>query len=451
MTKYILTLSIALIASIPGTSYAEDKFLDIQEVKSKSGITAWLVEDHSIPVIAMQFAFKGTGSKNDPLDKQGLARLASNTMDEGAGDLDSETFQKTLLNQSITLHFSSTRDHFSGQIKTLSRNKAEAFNLLELALSQPRFDDDAVERMKLANKSRVHASIPNPRWIAARIQNDVLFEGHPYAHNSGGTLSGLDAITREDLHGFHQTLGKNQLIIGVAGDIDAEELVQYLDEVFGDMPDAQSPTPVEFDLKNAGRTYVYEKPVPQSIVEIAQNGVRRGDEDFYAAYIMNFILGESGFGSRLMEEVREKRGLTYGIYSYFREYDETDTLQISTSTANETVNEVLTVINGQLEDIKENMVSEDELTSAKSYLIGSLPLSLTSTDAIASVLLSLQLDALPIDYLDQRAALLNAVTAEDVQKTAQRILDTNALTTVIVGQPENISDATLITELPNVK
>ncbi len=451
MKKYILPLSIAFIALIPCTSHAQEKFLDIQVVESKGGVRAWLVEDHSIPVIAMQFAFKGSGAKNDPQEKQGLARLASNTMDEGAGELDSQAFQKTLLNKSITLQFSSTRDHFSGQLKTLSRNKKDAFNLLKLSLSEPRFDEDAVSRMKLANKSRIHASIPNPRWIAARIQNDVLFEGHSYALNSGGTLSGLDAITKEDLHSFHQSLGKNQLVIGVAGDIDADELAQYLEKIFGNMPDVQSKSPEQFELKNAGKTYIYEKPVPQSIIEISQNGVRRSDEDFYAAYIMNFILGQSGFGSRLMEEVREKRGLTYGIYSYFREYEETDTLQISTSTANETVTEVLNVIDEQLEMIKNSPIDETELAEAKSYLIGSLPLSLTSTDAIAAVVLSLQLDALPIDYLDQRAEFLNAVSAEEIQETAQRLLDTNSLTTVIVGQPASLSDAVLVTELPNVE
>ena len=435
-------------------AYAADKYLDIQHITTDKGISAWLVEDHSVPVIAMTYAFENAGAKNDPADKQGLSRLASNTMDEGAGDLSSQEFQKTLRDLSISLTFSAGRDHFSGKLKTLTRNKDKAFNLLNLALTKPRFDAEAVDRMRASNVSRVKSSISNPKWIAARLQNDHIFEGHPYALNSGGTLTSLAAITSDDLREFHTRLGKNQLTIAVAGDITADELKTHLDTTFNGLPDVSGYKVEQKPLQNAGQNYLYKKDIPQSVIEISQKGISRQDESYYSTKLMNFILGESGFGSRLMEEIREKRGLTYGIYSYFRDYEEMDVFHISTSTANDNVGEMIGLITAELEKIKNTPVTADELADAKSYIVGSLPLSLTSTDSIASTMLSMQLDDLPIDYLDTRATQFNAVTIDGIQKAAKNLLDVNTLTTIMVGQPQGLGDDFKITEiktLPNVE
>lgn len=464
----ILMATLAVFISPVGVSYAEApsetktkiesekpeeqrSYLDIQTVTSQSGISAWLVEDHSIPVISISYAFEGAGAKNDPADKQGLARLASNTMDEGSSHLDSLTFQKMLRDYSISLSFSASRDHFTGKLKTLTRNKDIAFDLLKNALLSPRFDDDAVQRMRASNQSRIKASSTDPNWIAARIQNDVIFEGHPYALNSGGTISSLESITKQDLQNFHKTLGKNNLVIGVTGDITAEELAIMLDDVFGEMPVVEDENSDDLSLQNQGKTYLYEKEIPQTVIEIAQKGVRQSDEDYYAAKVMNFILGESGFGSRLMEEIREKRGLTYGIYSYYREYEDTTVFHISTSTANENVSEMLELINAEIDKIKTAPVETTELKEAKSYLIGSLPLSLTSTDSVSSILLSMQMDDLPRDYLDTRAQSIEAVSEEDIQAAAERIFDEESFTTILVGMPEGMDNLEKVTKLPNVE
>lgn len=451
MRLFALAVLLCLVSVDASAREAKKKFLDIQEVTSESGLTAWLVQDNSVPVIAVKFAFRDAGAKNDPADKQGLARLVSNTMDEGAGDLDSQAFQKSLEDHSITLRFGVTRDHFTGQLKTLSMHKEKAFDLLALALSEPRFDEEPVDRMRESNKGRIRSSLSNPRWMAARIQNDRIFEGHPYALNSGGTLTSLDTITPEDLHGFHKQLGKNNLMIAVAGDIDADSLKNVLDYLFGRLPEVRHDAPKQHELTNLGKTYIYEQDIPQTVIAVSQAGVDRSSPDYYASKVMNFILGESGFGSRLMEEIREKRGLTYGIYSYFRDYAETDVLHVSTSTRNESVAEMLALIQGELVKIRHDKVSAEELNSAKSYITGSLPLELTSTDSIASIMLGLQIDRLPVDYLDQRNAEINKITADDVQNAAQRLLNPDSLTTILVGKPEGVSDAIPLTALPNVE
>lgn len=427
------------------------KFLNIQEVKGKSGINAWLVEDHTIPVIAMTFSFRDAGAKNDPMDKQGLARLASNTMDEGADEIDSQAFQKELQDLSISLSFNTDRDHFGGSLKTLTDNKARAFELLHLALTKPRFDQEPLDRMRAANQSRIKSSMSDPDWIAARIQNDRIFENHPYALNTGGTLSSLGNINAEDLRAFHKTLGKNQMVVGVAGDITPDELADVLDLVFGDLPDTAPRTNQKSPLTNAGKTYLFRYDIPQTIIEISQQGIDRTDPDYETAQVMNFILGSSGFGSRLMEEIREKRGLTYGIYTSFRQYEDADVMHASTSTANANVKKILTLTKAEWQKMADTPVTDKELQDAQTYLIGSLPLALTSTDSIAGLLASMQLDHLPADYLDSREKKINACTKEDVQKVAKRLLNPNDFTTILVGAPEGVGNVEEIKVLPNVE
>ncbi|MFK7839804.1 MAG: M16 family metallopeptidase [Bdellovibrionales bacterium] len=421
------------------SSFAEDRksLLEIQQITTQKGITAWLVEDNSVPVISMQFAFVGAGAVNDPDEKQGLAQLLSNTMDEGADDLDSQAFQKELQDLSISLSFNSSRDHFGGSLKTLTKNSIRAFNLLEMAIMRPRFDEEPVQRMRQSNQSRIRSSLSNPDWIAARILNDKAFSGHPYARNSGGTLSSLDAITSDDLHQFHRKhLGKNNLVVAVSGDINAERLKTVLDNVFAGLADVDTPEVESLKLQNVGTISIYEKDIPQTIIEMMQPGIGRDDPDYHAAQVMNFVLGSSGFGSRLTEEIREKQGLTYGIYSSFYGLKALKAMSVSTSTKNENVPKMLAAIQTEFAKMRDKGITQEELNDAKSYLIGSLPLSLTSTDRISGLMVSLMRDNLPIDYLDQREAAIKAMTLEDIAAVSKRILDPNGFVSVLVGQPE---------------
>jgi len=455
--RFLGVFFIIIILAAPVCAKERQSLLDIQEVKSKNGITAWLVEDSSIPVISFQFSFKGAGAVNDPADKQGLARLLSNTMDEGAGELDSQAFQKELQDLSISLSFNSGRDHFGGSVKTLTKNSERAFELLEMSVMRPRFDSEPVQRMRAANQSRVRSSLTNPDWIAARILNDFAFNGHPYAQNSGGTLSSLDAISSEDLRAFHRShLGNNNLVVAVAGDISAERLKVILDNVFGGLPDVKIPEAEPLKLQNAGKIAVYKKDIPQTVIEIMQPGIARNDPDYHAAKVMNFVLGSSGFGSRLTEEIREKQGLTYGIYSSFYNLDYLAAMSVSTSTKNENVPKMIAAIQNEFSKMRDAGITQQELDDAKSYLIGSLPLSLTSTDKISGLMLSLLRDDLPIDYLDKREKAIQNMALSDISSVAKRLLSPSEFVTVLTGQPpqdtlEWLGDITVIETLPNVE
>lgn len=433
-----------------------DKFLDIQIVESKNGIKAWLVEDHAQPIIALQFAFRGAGAINNGVDEQGLSQLLSNTLDEGAGELTSQEFQKTLSDNSITLRFSSGRDNFGGNLVTLSRHKETAFNLLKLALTSPRFDEEPVERMRQANLSRIRNSQSDPDWIAARIYNDIAYQNHPYALNSGGTITSLQNITADDLQQFKEAhFAKENLIIGVSGDINAEELASTLDNIFGALPNTRKVAdnvdkPIEIPLQNTGEVFVYDKDIPQSIIMMGANSIDENDPDYFVLQIMNYIYGGSGFGSLLMEEAREKRGLTYGIYSSLNNLDYQKSIRISTSTKNESTAEMLDIIRNQMRVIQDKDLTEP-LKDAKSYLTGSLPLALTSTGGIADILLALQSNERPIDYLDTYQNKIDAVSEEDIKRLAEKLLEPEALVTVIVGNPATIENAQKINKVPNVE
>lgn len=450
--RFSFLVLLTFITLLSASLARAESLLDIQKVTSDDGIEAWLVEDHSVPVLAIEFSFRHAGSAFDPEDKQGLARMASNTMDEGAGRLDAQDFQKELRDLAITLHFNAGRDHFGGSFKTLTKNKERALELLELSLTKPRFDQEAIDRMREANQSRIRSSLSNPEWIAARLINDKAFEDHPYAMNSGGTLSSLNEISRAYLKQFHKgKIGKNNLVVAAAGDITTEELATLLDDVFGDLPDVEVTPQEELEVQNAGESFVYQYDAPQTFIEIMQPGIDRHDPEYQAAQVMNFILGSSGFGSRLTEEIREKRGLTYGIYSSLYNLDAMDALSISTSTANENVEEMLKLIRAEFTKMIDEPISEKELKDSKSYLIGSLPLSLTSTDKVASLLLSIQLRDLPIDYLDKRKAAIEKATIEDIQNIAKTLLKPDSLSVVMVGDIEAPEGAKEIKELPNVE
>jgi zinc protease len=453
--RYGFFLFLFILCLLPAhRSIANDKFLDIQTITTEQGLNAWLVEDHSVPVISLRFAFTGAGSRGETKNTQGLSQLASNTMDEGAGELDSTAFQQALRENAIELSFFSNRDVFGGTLYTRAVTLERAAQLLRMALINPRFDEEPVRRMKEANIARIRSSLSNPQWIAARLANDRGFGDHPYALNSGGTISSLQKLSLQDLHQFASTkLARENLKIALSGAITSEQAKELISKIFSELPaEARIPSVQDMQIQNLGSTGLYKTSIPQTIIRSWQPALDRDDEDYYPYLVMNQILGAGGFGSRLMEEIREKRGLTYGIYTSLNTMKHADFLSLGLSTANKNVPEVLTLSKQEMKKLQTEPVGSAELEDAKSYLIGSMALSLSSSSSIASLLLTMQLDELPVNYLDSRDDKIANVAASDVQRVARKWLQPDQMMTILVGEPENPPENTeILKELPNVE
>jgi zinc protease len=414
--------------------------IDIKEVRSPGGIQAWLVQDKSVPVISMNFAFKTGGTAYDPVGKEGLARMVAAMIDEGAGDLKSLAFQTQLQDTAARLGFSASVDKFRGSFSTLKANKDEAFRLLGLALNKPRFDSKPVDRIKGQIISSIQRSAQNPDMIGTRAWYKAVFPNHPYGRSGDGTVESVKTLVAKDLRDFmRRHVVRDSLIVAVAGDISPAELERRLDQVFGTLPTAGNTKKiVEITPTAAGKTIVIDRKIPQSTVMFGHSGLKRNHSDWYIASVMNRILGGGGFSSRLMEEIREKRGLAYGVYSYLNPYDHAALYMGGVATANSRVAESLKVIRAEWKKMAKKGVTAKELAAAKTYINGSFPLRLDSTRRIASLLLAVQVNNLGKDYLDKRPSLINAVTLADIKRVAKKLLRPEALTVVIVGQPKGI-------------
>jgi zinc protease len=434
--RKLTALSIIAFLSLVLVKYA-DAF-EIKQVTSNSGITAWLVEDHKNPLITMQFMVR-SGSSIDPKTKTGLAYLVSGLLDEGAGDLDSKSFQAALEKNSIALSFDARMDSFSGTLSTLTETKEEAFLLLALAVKEPRFDPEPTLRVKSQIAASLRASKENPNNIAGKLWWQLAFPSHAYGRPKKGTPETLASITREDMKDYvNKNLIKDNISISVVGDITTGELSAVLDDIFGDLPSSSSRNELrDTRVKNSGETVVVERDIPQSVVIFGHDGIKRDDADWYAATILFEILA-GGFGSRLTEEIREKRGLTYGVAAYPLPLDKAGVIVGSVSTVNGRVAESIRLIRDIWRRFGEEGPTIEEIQNAKDYINGSFSLRFTNSKTIVGVLNALQRFDLGKNYIEERANLIAKVTLEDLKRVAKRIFKAESLTFVIVGNPVNI-------------
>jgi zinc protease len=395
----------------------------IQEVTSPSGVTAWLVEDYSVPIVAIRFIFEG-GTTQDPQGKEGLMRLMSGLFDEGAGELDADAFQLALDDAGAEMGFNAGVDGMSGSMRTLAETRGEAFGLLALALNSPRFDQAPMERIRGQLITAIEASARDPETQAGVAFSKALYGDHPYARRDDGLVETLRTVTADDLRQLHRKVfARGKLHVGVVGAIDAATLAQELDRIFGALPAEPDLAPVPDVEPKLAQEVRVDYPLPQTTIRLAFPGVARDDPDFFAAFIMNHILGGGTFSSRLFDEVREKRGLTYGIGSSLSTPRHSSSLSIGTSTNADRAAETLSVVREVVAKMAAEGPTEAELEDAKRYLIGSYAINnLDSSSAIANTLVVLQVEGLGIDYIRRRPELINAVTREKAAEMARRLL-----------------------------
>ncbi|WP_296517640.1 pitrilysin family protein [Rhodopseudomonas sp.] len=435
--RIALALSVALAALLPVPSFAAAK---IQRLVSPGGIEAWFVQDATVPLIAMQYSFDG-GASQDPADRPGVGHMVANLLDEGSGDLNSATFHERLDRRAIELSFSVTRDYFRGSLRMLTENRDEAFGLLRGALTEPRFEAVDIERIRAQIMSTLRRESSTPASIANRKFLEAAFGDHPYGRPATGALESIPRIDLADMKNYvGRVLAKDTLKIAVVGDVDAATLGKLLDQTFGGLPAKAKLTPVaEVIAAKPPQQFFIPLDVPQTVVTFGGPGFKRNDPDFMAGYVVNHILGGGSLSSRLYHEVREKRGLAYSVYESLLWMEHSAVVIGNTGTRADRAVETVDAVNAEVKRIADEGPTQQELDEAKSYLKGSQMLSLDTSSNLAQALLQYQNDRLPIDYIEKRNGIVDAVTLDDAKRAARRLWSDGLLTVVVGRAPQAVA------------
>ncbi len=409
----------------------------VREIVSPQGVKAWLVESYAVPIVSLELAFRG-GASQDPQGRFGATTIFSGLLDEGAGDLDSQAFHRALDDKAIEIGFHADQDKISGRMRTLSKNLDRAGALLALALNAPRFDEEPFERVREQVKAHLRHEMNDPNTVAYRGFRARVFAGHPYEHPSDGSLDSLDALARPDMGALHgRLMARDALHIAVVGAIDEARAGRLLDEAFASLPAQASLAPVgPAPFHGVGGEEIVDLDVPQTTIRFGRPAPHRKDANYIPAFVLAHILGGgTGLSSRLFREVREKRGLAYTAYAGLNTLDHASYLTGGTTTKNERARESLDVIRGEILDMAQNAVSEEELEKGKRYLIGSYPLRFDTSTKIAGQLVQMQLDGYGMDWLTERNEAIRRVTLADAKKAAEAMFGDGSLSVVMVGRP----------------
>ena len=439
MSRHFAPLAFVTVLLVALSSAAQA--MTIEPIVSPSGIKAWLVREQATPLVALNFAFHG-GSSQDSAEKSGTANLAADLLDEGAGDLDGRTFHQRLEDNAIELRFQVGRDSFFGSLRTLNEHRDEAFDLLGLALTKPRFDADAIERVRQQVLAGLRREQTNPDSLASKSWWQTAFPQHPYGRESSGMLQTVPTVTADDLRDHvRRVFARNELTISVVGDIDAVSAGRLIDRAFGALPPKNDLKPVPATApQGLGRRIVTQIDVPQAVVTFGGNGIERSDPDFMAAYIVNHILGGGTFSSRLYREVREKRGLAYGVHYSLVWFKNAAVVVGGTATRADRTVDAVAIIEKEIKRMAEDGPTADELAEAKAFLKGTYALSLDSSSKIAAQLSQIQIDNLGIDYIQRRDKLIDAVSIADARRVAKRLYGGGILVT-IAGKPKGLASS----------
>ena len=434
MIKRLIVAAFAAFFALPATATIE-----IDEVTSPGGISAWLVEDSSIPFVALEFWFVG-GATLDAPAARGATYMMMGLLEEGAGDLNAQDYAAAVEGLAASFSFDSYRDAVVVSARMLTQNRDAAADLLRAAITTPRFDQDAIERVRGQVLAIIQSDARDPEEIAAATFNALAYGDHPYAFAQEGTAETVTGLTRDDIVAAHgAALTRDRVVVGAAGDISAAELGQLIDHILGDLPQTAPPRPDPADFALSGGITVVDFPSPQSVAYFGHAGIDRDDPDFFAAFVLNQILGGGGFRSRLMGEVREKRGLTYGIGSFLSLADLSPGLLGQFSSSNDLVGQAIDVVKEQWADLATNGVTQEERDAAIRYMTGEYPLRFDGNATIAGILAAMQSDDIPVDYVTNRNAYVEAVTLEDLRRVAARLFRPDDLHFVVVGQPQGLS------------
>jgi zinc protease len=436
MKARLLTgLVFALLALMPGAWISGAQAADIKPIDLGKNVEVWFSEDHTVPIIAFNISLPA-GSGYDPASKAGLAAFAAALIDEGAGNMDARAFHGALADHAIQFRAAADRDNLVISVVTLRENAPLAMHLVQMALIHPRFDAEAVTRVRAQMIQAIQQGDSQPPTLARRVFSKDFFNGHAYGHSADGDVKSISGISTEDLRNFARTHWvKAGLQIAVAGDISQPAAQKLLAQTFQPLLGAlPAPVPDIGKLGDPG-IHVLEMPVPQPTIMFGLPGIMRADPDYIPGYVANYILGGGGFSSRLTAEVRVKRGLTYGISTSLTAYRKASIMVGSVATRADAVRQTIQVVKDTLADFAATGPTQSELDDAKTFLTGSFPLAFASNAGIAAQLGTFQRQGLDSGYVARRNALIQAVSLDDVKRVSKRLFDPARLTVVVAGTP----------------
>lgn len=409
--------------------------LDIQEVTSPDGQVFWLVEEPSIPIVAIEIGFRG-GARLDTPAEAGLTSFTTSLMTEGAGEMDAVAWSKRADEISARVTIDGRSDQVDVSARFLADNIDESTEFLATTLVMPRFDAAAVERVRGQILSAIASAETDPDETATKTWWARAFPDHAYGRDTDGTSETVSGFAEADFRRAHaRLLTRSNAFVAIVGAIGPEHAGRVVDRVLEGLPEGAPYTKTFAGNSPPPGVHVVELDVPQSVAIFGHAGLPRTDPDFIPAYLMNYVLGGGGFSSRLTEEVREKRGLAYSVYSYPYVLEETWLYLGGVQTANERIAESLEVVRAEWARMATEGLTEEDLKTAKTYLTGSFPLRFDSNSKIANYLLFIQMADLGIDYINKRNGLIEAVTLEEVNRAAARLLKPENLSIVVVGKP----------------
>lgn len=415
----------------------EKTFAQVPKAIQTNGLTAWLLEDHTVPIISVHFLFQNAGYAYDPKGKEGRAVLTAEMLTLGAGTNDRTAFQELLEQNGIGLSFSAEQDDFSGALTTPTANKETAFQLLKDVLTSPKLSNTDIKVVKTQINIARNRQKEHPEGELSLKFLEVLYGNHPYARNPLGKEKDVKNLTQKDLQAFiKDALAQDNLIVGVAGDITAEETAKMLQDVFGVLPNVSKQEPIaapaiSFHLPPAH----IERAATQTSVRFAAHGVERTDKDFYPLYIANHIFGGSGLTSRLSLSARENEGLTYGIGTYLSTNKNAPLILGSFSATPENYDKAIKILRSEWKKFAKNGATEQELENACDYLLASYHLRFSSVEGMADMLVVMQKYNLGLDFLQNRNTKIKNVRIEDVNRAAATYFQTLPLE-VSIGRTE---------------
>jgi zinc protease len=426
-------LAIATVVAALWPSLAS-AVLPIEHWKTAAGARVYFVHAPSIPMLDISIGLDA-GGRYDPVGKEGLASMTNAMLAKGAGDLDESAMAERFAMVGAEHGGGAGDDRASVTLRTLS-SPAEletAVSTLQLMLTRPSFPQTVLKREKERAVQGLREAQAKPGNIARRAFNQALYGAHPYGRDS--TPASVEAVGREDLVAFwRDNYTASRAVVAMIGAITREQAAQIAERLTANLPAGSAPPAVpEVARIEQGREQRIEHPSTQSHILIGLPAIAWGDPDQFALLVGNYVLGGGGFVSRLYDEVREKRGLAYSVYSYFSPSLQPGPFTIGLQTAREQTGTALQVVRDTLERFLTAGPTEQELAAAKANLVGGFALRIDSNRKILDYLSLIGFYGLPLDYLDRWPERVSAVTMQQVQEAFKRHVRPQALSTIVVG------------------